>query len=109
MTKCLGAGQVFFADAARVDEGLSGVHADGERAEELRHRLAFSLCEELSSRGGVVGDESARDAQAGARGQSELSLLVLGGALALKVVDPARVVERVEKAFKRGGGLADAH
>ena len=35
--------------------------------------------------------------------------LMVGGALALKVVDPACVVERVEKALKRGGRFSDAH
>jgi hypothetical protein len=71
--------------------------------------LAFSLCEELSSCNGVVGDESARDAQAGARSQSELSLLVFRVTLALEVVYPTRVVQPIKKTFKRGGGLADAH
>src|SRR6185503_16029504 len=109
MPKCLSMVQVFFADAARVDEGRRGIHADGDRAKELRYRLTFSFYEEVSSCGGIVGNESERDAQAGARGEPELSLLVLGGALALKVVDPACVVKRVEKTFKRRDRLCDAH
>jgi hypothetical protein len=38
-----------------------------------------------------------------------LPLLVLGRGLPLKVVDPARFVERVEEAFERGGRLPRAH
>ena len=49
------------------------------------------------------------DTQTGARGQSQLSLLVFRVALAVKVVYPASVVERVEKTFKRGDRLPDAH
>jgi hypothetical protein len=88
---------------------LGVIHAYGERAEKLRDRLAFSFCKKLSSLRGVVGDEGARDAQTGARCQAELSMLIFGGPLALKVVDPVGVVERVEKSFKRGGRLSDAH
>ncbi len=109
MAQCFSPGQIFCADAVRVDEGLSCVHADCDRAQEFRYRLAFGLGEELSSCIGIVGNESARDAEAGARGQSELSLLVLGGALKLKIVDPACIVERVEKTFERRDRLAGAH
>jgi hypothetical protein len=71
--------------------------------------LAVRLCEELSSRGGIVGNESAWNAQAGTRSHSELSLFVFGGALALEIVDPACIVERIEKTFERGNRLSDAH
>jgi hypothetical protein len=71
--------------------------------------LAFSLCEELSSGDWIVSDESAWDAQTGACCQTELSLFVFRVVLALKVVYPARVVQRVEKTFERGGRLTDAH
>src|SRR6185436_10427643 len=67
MAKCLSISQVFFADAARVNEGLNGVHAYVQRAEQLCYRLPFSLCEELSSCGGVVGNEGTRHMQTGAR------------------------------------------
>ncbi len=109
MAKCVSAGQVFFTDAVRVHEVINGVHAYVERAEELRNCLAVSLSEELSSCGGVVGNESVRDAQPGARGEPELALFVFSVALALKIVYPASVVKRVEKTFERGDGLADAH
>jgi hypothetical protein len=109
MAKCLCAGQVFFANTVRVDERLSGVHADGKRAKELRYCLTISLCEKLSRCGGIVGNESARDAQAGARGESELALLVFRCALALKIVYPSCFMKGVEKSFERGRGFADAH
>ena len=70
MAKCVRAGEVFSADAVRLDEWLNSIHADSERAKKLRHRFTFSLCEELSSCGRVVGNESARNAEAGARGES---------------------------------------
>jgi hypothetical protein len=60
MPQSLGTSQVFFVDAVRVDEGLGGIHADFDWTKELRYRFAFSLCEELSSCGGVVGDKRAR-------------------------------------------------
>lgn len=109
MAQRLGVGEVFFAHHARVDEERGGVHADREWAQELSHHPASVLGEELPGRGGVVGDERARDAQAGTRGEAELPLLVLRRALSLGVVDPARAVQRVEKSFERGGGLPDAH
>src|ERR1041384_3725385 len=88
MTKRLGAAEIFFADAVRVDEGLTGIHADLNRTKELRDGLAFSLREEPSSRGGIVGNERTRHAQTSARGEPKLSLLVLGVAFAGKVVYP---------------------
>src|SRR6185503_18144384 len=100
MAKRLGACEVFFANAVRVNERLGGVHADGERAEQFRYRLAFSLSEELSRGGGVIGDEGARYTQTGACGEPELALFVLGVALAVDIVYPASLVERVEKTIE---------
>src|SRR5262249_43913852 len=107
MSQSFSAGEVSFADAVRVDDGFSRVHAHFQRAKKLRYCLAFSLGEELSSCGGIVGDERARHAQTGARCESELSLFVLGIALTDKVVYPTSFVECVEKTFEHGGGLAD--
>src|SRR6185437_10820276 len=104
-----GIGQIFFADAVRVDERVTSIHAAAERAQELRYCLTFGFCEELSRCDGIVGDECARYLQTDEGGQAELTLLVFGVALMVKVVNPAHLVKRVEKTFERGGRLVDAH
>src|SRR5215217_7684035 len=103
MAKRFGSGEILFANAVRVDERCIGIHADRERAEQLRYCFTFSFCEELSSCGGVVRDECAWNTQTRVRGEPELSLLVLGVALAIEIVYPENVLERVEKAFECGG------
>jgi hypothetical protein len=109
MAKRVGTSQIFFADATRVEEVLTCVHALVERTEKLRYSFAFSLCEELSSCGWIVCDESTRYAQTCARSQPELSLFVLGVALVVQIVNPASIVERVEKTPERGCRLPDTH
>ena len=59
MAKSFGAGDVFFANAVRVNKRLIVVHADGEWTQKLCYRLTFRFGEELSSCGRVIGYKSA--------------------------------------------------
>jgi hypothetical protein len=80
---------------ARVNKERRSVHADRQRAQELRYHPAFGLGKELSGRRRVVGDERARDSEARLRGDAKLPLFVLSRTLSLNVIDPTGIVERI--------------